>query len=65
MTTKSFNKQEPADLFADLQQAPEFVSTDFIPDVPDFDDPLTILLRQERTGEFLFNEDASPYNNLF
>jgi hypothetical protein len=56
---------EPIDAFKDLTQKPEFVSTDFIPDVPDLDDPLTILLRKERNGEFLFSEANGPYANQY
>lgn len=61
----SITKQEPVDQYADLQQKPEFVPIDFSPETPDHNDPLTILLRKERNGEFLFSEDNSPYNNLY
>jgi hypothetical protein len=56
---------EPIDTFADLVEKPVFVPVDFAPDVPDLDDPLTILLRKERNGEFLFSEDNGPYAEYY
>ena len=52
---------EPIDLFKDLTQKPEFIPVEFLPETPDLDDPLTILLRREREGSFLFSEDNGPY----
>jgi hypothetical protein len=57
--------KEPIDLFKDLTDKPVFVPVDFAPDVPDLDDPLTILLRKERNGEFLFSEDNGPFANQY
>lgn len=59
------DKPLPLDQFADLQQQPELIPIDFAPEAPELDDPLTILLRKERDGEFLFHMEDSPYYNLF
>lgn len=55
----------PKDEFKSIIKPVENVPLDFLPEPEELDNPLTILLRKEANGEFLFSEDNGPYNNLY
>ena len=58
-------KQIPEDKFKDLVEKPVFVPIEKMADMPDLNDPLSILLHKESTGEFLFSEDNGPYAQYY
>lgn len=55
----------PEDKFKDLVEQPIFIPVEKLAEFADADDPLTILLRKESHGEFLFSEDNGPYANQY
>jgi hypothetical protein len=55
----------PRDMFADLTAKPEIIPVDFLPEIPEHNDPLSLLIAAENSGEFIFSEDNGPYSNLY
>ena len=55
----------PQDKFADVAERPEHVPVDFLPEIAEHNDLLSILIAAEEQGYFLFSEDNGPYANQY
>ena len=53
------------DTLDELSNKPVYVPIDFLPEIAEHNDPLSVLLKAEQEGTFLFSEQNGPYANLY